>query len=124
MLEHNVSITNTPWIQGVFNATLVVKTKIMETRSIIILQHFLKTLESRCETEKLQDPIAPAFIHLLHREELIEILALLYGNKDQIKEAHPNYENESNEVLLFKHIRDEYYILHYFCEVIFKQYTL
>lgn len=96
----------------------------MNIRTIIILRHFLGELEKRCEQEQLSEPMHPAFIHLLKREELIDILVRMYGGGEELKQAHPNYETEANSILLFDYIRDEYYILEYFNAVVFEQYVM
>ena len=96
----------------------------MKTQELIMLRHFLKALEEMVEIEKLQEPIAPAFVHLLTREDLKQILISLYGDEKELEKAHPNYYCVSIEVLLFEYIRDEFYILKYFNDVVIPKYLL
>ena len=96
----------------------------MKTHELLIVRHFLQTLDKQVEGERLQEPIAPAFLNLLTRADLKEILVLIYGDPQEIKKAHPDYENKPNDVLLFEYIRDEYYVLKYYIDVVMPRYTL
>ena len=97
----------------------------MEARELIILKHFLKQLEQKHrDSEVLQTPVSESFIHFLSREELIEILILMFDEKAELEKAYPSYEEASNETLLFEYIADEYYILYFFIHKVLKKYTL
>ena len=96
----------------------------MKTHELLIVRHFLQTLDKQVEGERLQEPIAPAFLNLLTRADLKEILLLIYGDPQEIKKAYPDYENKPNDVLLFEYIRDEYYVLKYYIDVVMPRYTL
>ncbi|GAB5417033.1 MAG: hypothetical protein Crog4KO_18990 [Crocinitomicaceae bacterium] len=95
----------------------------METRELIILRYFLHHLESRYrESELLHKPISPSFLHLLSREELVDVLIVMFGSEENLSSLYPEYKQASNETLLFEHIQDEFYILQYFLEKVFTQY--
>lgn len=113
------------WNKGVFDATLEAKTKTMETREYIMIRHFLSVLEEQYQdSERLKEPIAAAFVHLLNRRELIAILTMMFGGTEHIKEEYPHYEKASNEEILYTMIKDEYYILQYLLNVTIKKFTL
>lgn len=119
--KHNISITRNTWIQGVFHGTLG-KNEAMKTNELVIVRHFLDMLENRTEQERLQEPIHGAFLYILERDDLINILLFMYGGEEEVQIAHPQYLKVSNKTLLFEYIRDEFYILQYFNYVIIKKY--
>lgn len=115
--RHNPKAFETP----TFRAILSKKMARITTEHLLITIHFLETLRKRNEdTEKIA-PVRNAYANLLDKEELIIIMQNIYNGEAEYE--RPGFTEMSKRELLAI-IKDEYYILEYLIEEVWKQCVL
>ena len=93
----------------------------MKIQHILLTVHFLELFRKQHEQSEKLAPVKTAFLSILDREELLEVVQLIY--KGKAEKQHPNLQDTSNEEILMM-INDQYYVLWYLIDDVFGGYTL
>jgi len=94
-------------------------TDFIETRHKILEVHFFKRLRDEFKGNERLAPLSAALFHLLNQEELEGVVNRVYGETSDVRFGNLK-EKTTQELIMI--IEDEYYVLDFLLDEIWKNY--
>ena len=94
-------------------------THFLETRHKILTAHFLIRLRNEFKENERLAPLSVGLLHLLNQEELETIVYRIYGETSDVRFGNLK-EKTAQELIMI--IEDEYYVLDFLLDEIWKGY--